>query len=107
MELGIVIGSLTIVLGLVSLFFVNRSLHYFPPESEIKAFVRDYLLILIFILFFSIWNTFKDYYRWREEIGEFMQYPEYFFISATYSMIFLASYKGYRLAKQFGLIKNE
>jgi hypothetical protein len=106
----IAISALTTILFMISLVFVNRAFEQFPVGSAIRYYAESYIIILLFIMLYSLWHTVSGALKWREEIGPFMAYPEYVFLVLAAGMMLFSSFRIYRLykkAKELGLTSHE
>jgi chromate transport protein ChrA len=106
----IAISALTTILFMISLVFVNRAFEQFPVGSAIRYYAESYIVILLFIMLYSLWHTVCGALRWRETIGPYMAYPEYVFLALAAGMMLFSSFRIYRLykkAKELGLTSHE
>ncbi|MCS4542080.1 MAG: hypothetical protein HY929_07160, partial [Euryarchaeota archaeon] len=86
------IGLIMIFVGLISIFLIGRCM---PELSKgaLKAFCNRFTIAIAFVLCFSIWHTLREYFEWKENIGEFMEYPEFIFIILAYISFFITAWK--------------
>ncbi|MCS4541926.1 MAG: hypothetical protein HY929_06370 [Euryarchaeota archaeon] len=98
------IGLITIFIGLISIILIGR---YVPELSKgaLKEFCNRFAIAIVFVLCFSIWHTLREYFEWKENIGEFMEYPEYIFIVLAYISFFISARKVVQIAKLYGFEK--
>jgi hypothetical protein len=100
------LGVVMLGVGIVALAFINNAINKFPDGSELQTITKSFIPITVFLMLFSLWHVLRETFHWKKTIGEFMEYPEYIFISLAYIMLFLAAKKIYELAKQFGATKE-
>lgn len=87
-EIGV--GLSTICIGFISLILILKNRKELN-KGMIKDLLTRFSISIILLLLFSLWHTSTEYFDWKNTIGEFMEYPEYVFISLTYiSFLFLS-----------------
>ena len=99
------LGIIMIAIGIAAFSFIINAKRKFPEESELKEITKSFIPVIIFLICFSLWHTSREAFHWKKVYGEFMEYPEYFFISFAYIMLFVAAKKLYNIAKKFGIAK--
>ncbi len=110
MTFEISISALTTILFMISLVFVNRAFKEFPAGSPIRYYAESYIVILLFIMLYSLWHTLCTAFRWRETMGPTMAYPEYVFLTLAAGMMLFTSFRIHRIykkAKALGLTTHE
>ena len=107
MEIGLetLLGIIMIAIGIAAFSFIINAKRKFPEESELKEITKSFIPVIIFLICFSLWHTLREAFHWKKVYGEFMEYPEYFFISFAYIMLFAAAKKIYNIAKKFGIVE--
>jgi hypothetical protein len=108
MELGLetILGIVMITIGIISFLFVMNAKNKFPVNSELKTITTDLIPAIFFLMLFSLWHVLREVFHWKKTIGEFMEYPEYLFISIAYIMLFIAAKKLHSIAKEFGITEK-
>ena len=97
----LIIGLLSLTFGIMAIIWVLRARAALSPKSSLRSYTSHFLLTLIFILLYSIWNTLGKLLLW-EQTRPYMVYPEYLFITLTYIVFLFSAYKILYLGKEFG-----
>lgn len=99
----LVVGVLSLTFGIMAIIWTYRARKSLSKGSELRKYTDYFILCLIAILFFSIWDTFLTYYQnINLVINEAWIYPKYLFITSTYLIFLRASYQILYLSKKFG-----
>jgi uncharacterized membrane protein len=101
-----ILGIIMVVIGVVALGFIINAKGKFPAESELMKITRSLIPAILFLILFSSWHLLREFFHWKEAYGEFMEYPEYLFISIVYIMIFRSAKNLYNIAKEYGVVKE-
>ena len=104
----ILFSVITIILGLICLLII----YTLPKFKKASVGMVSSLFIrlsfsVVFLLLFSIWHFLRDYFEWDVTIGEFMEYPEYVFITLAYLMFLLSAIKMAEVATLYGFKEKE
>lgn len=94
----IIVSLMSLSFGVLAIIWTVIAMTSLSKGSSLRGYVILFLLALIFILLFSIWHMLVIVYGWKN----ILIYPEYFFISIAYITFVIASYKVYKLGKEFG-----
>jgi hypothetical protein len=96
MEISIGLFSLTFgVMAIIWTILARKSL---SPGSQLKEYATIFLICLVFILAYSVWELLEKLIGWT---GSAI-YPKYFFITISYLGFVTAAYKMFSLSKEFG-----
>ncbi len=99
----LVVGIFSLTFGLMAIIWTYRARVSLSKGSELRDYTNYFLLCLIAILLFSIWDTFLGFYHYTHDgAHEFLVYPKYLFITAAYLVFLRASYQILYLSKKFG-----
>ncbi|HIJ10689.1 TPA: hypothetical protein HA278_01400 [Candidatus Woesearchaeota archaeon] len=97
-DVELVIGLLSLTFGLVAIMWTYRAMASLSKGTSLRDYAFYFLLSLIFIILFSIWDTAILLFQLQ---GSFV-YPKYFLITIAYLIFSFTSYKILQLGKQFG-----
>lgn len=98
----VVMGILSITFGILAIIWTIKANLHLSAGSSLKIYTHYFLLALVSIILFSIWDTLNRLLLWEQNIGEFMAYPEYFFITIAYLIFALAGFQILKVGKTFG-----
>lgn|SRR3989344_6617350 len=97
LDLELIISFLTLMFGLVAVFWTIKAKNAFSKGSSIKVYATNLFVALICLLVYSIWRIITIFMP-----DPRLAYFEYFFIAVTYLVFVTASYRMLRLGKEFG-----
>lgn len=97
-DIKLVIGIFSLTFGILAIIWTSLALSSLSKGSSLKTYTRFFLLALIFIVLFSIWQTLGEILKWQELVV----YPQYMFITIAYLIFVIASYNILKLGKEFG-----
>lgn len=92
------IGFITISFGILAVIWTFIARQNLSKGSALRDYTTSFLLCLIFILLFSIWHTFEVMLL----LEGWIVMPEYLFITIAYLIFAFASYKIWKIGKEFG-----
>ncbi|MBT4539470.1 hypothetical protein HOI26_04090 [Candidatus Woesearchaeota archaeon] len=92
------IGFLSLTFGIVAIMWTVRARNNLSVGTSLRSYTSYFLLSLIFIVLFSIWDILIFLFQWQGGLI----YPRYFLITFSYLVFTFASYKILYLGKQFG-----
>ena len=101
-DISLFIGLASLSFGITALFFTLKARNILSKGSSLRDYTTSFALCLLFILFFSIWDTLIDLFQWREV----WIYPKYFFITLAYFVFVYTSYRIFNLGKEFGFTEQ-
>lgn len=96
------IGFVTISFGILAIIWTTTALQSLSPGSALRRHTFNFLLCLIFVLLFSIWNTIEKLFGWRESINQVMLYPGYLLMTLAFLLFVGTSWQILTLGKEFG-----
>jgi chromate transport protein ChrA len=99
-----VLGLVNVLIGLGAFVLVAMVKARFPQGSELKRITESLIPVIIFLMCFSIWHVIREVFHWKETYGEFVEYPEYLFISLAFILLFRASRTLFTIARKVGII---
>lgn len=97
-NVSLFIGLASLSFGILAIFWTLKANAILSKGSSLRDYTSSFFLCLLFILFFSIWDTLIDLFEWTGTL----LYPKYFFITLSYFVFVYTSYKIFRLGKEFG-----
>ncbi|MEK6812585.1 MAG: hypothetical protein AABX86_00530 [Nanoarchaeota archaeon] len=97
-DIPLFVGLASLSFGITALFFTIKARNILSKGSSLRDYTTSFALCLIFILFFSIWDTLIDLFQWDKG----WIYPKYFFITLAYFVFVYTSYRIFNLGKEFG-----
>lgn len=97
-NLELLIALLSLTFGIMGIFWTLRARNSLSEGSSLRAFATAFMWVLIFILFFSLWDSGMSVFN----IGQQYFYMKYVIITAAYIVIVYAAYKILQLGKEFG-----
>jgi hypothetical protein len=92
------IGFLSLTFGILAIIWALRARASLSVGTALRGYVSYFLLALIFIVCYSIWDTLIFLFQWEG----ILKYPKHFLIIVSYLIFVFASYKILYLGKQFG-----
>lgn len=98
----VAIGFVTISFGILAVIWTSMAVKSSSKGSALRNYTTNFLLCLIFILLFAIWNTFSILFKWRESLNELMLYPSYIFVTLAFLTFVWSSYQILMIGKEFG-----
>jgi hypothetical protein len=97
-NLELAIGFLSLSFGVLGIIWAARARASLSVGTSLRDYAHYFLLSLILIVAFSIWDTLIFLFQWENGFV----YPKYFLITAAYLIFVFTSYKILNLGKQFG-----
>jgi len=94
----IAVGFITISFGILAIIWTSIAIKSLSPGSSLRSYTKTFLFCLIFVILFSIWHALGRVFVWEGLII----FPEYVFIAIAYLIFAAASYKIWRIGKEFG-----
>lgn len=99
----LVVGILSLTIGIMAIIWTYKARRSLSEGSELRNYTTYFLLCLISILLFSIWDTFISFLQVQSlRISDFFLYPKYIFITIAYLIFLRAAYQILYLSKKFG-----
>ncbi len=98
----LIVGIISLTFGILAIIWTLKARSVLSPGSSLRKYTGNFLMCLIFILLFSIWNTMSKILNFQ---GIFL-YFEYFFIVMAYMVFVMAAYQILYLGKEFGFLKE-
>jgi len=105
-ETEVAIGFITLSFGVLAIIWTSIAVKSLSKDSELRKHTAMFLVSLIFILLFSVWNTLSVLMGWRKTVNELWLYPSYLFISVAFLIFVSASYQAMMMGKVFGFGKQ-
>jgi len=97
-DIKLSVGVLSMSLGILAIIWVSIARKSLSPGSSLKAYTTYFLLSLILIMLFSLWNIADEIYHFKG----LMSYVGYIFIAASYIIFLRAAYQILSIGKEFG-----
>jgi len=97
-NIEIATGFITMSFGILAIIWTSIARANLSKGSSLRNYTTSFLFCLIFILLFSIWDTFDKIFEWN---GLTMM-PKYIFITIAYLIFSYASYSIWKIGKEFG-----
>ncbi len=101
-----ILGFVMVLIGVFAWGFIIKANKKFPEGSELQKTTKNLLPVIFFLMCFSLWHVLREAFHWKKLYGEFMEYPEYIFISIAYILLFKASKALFDTAKKIGIIND-
>lgn len=101
-NIEVAIGFITISFGILAIIWTSMAVKSLSKGSALRNYTSNFLLCLIFILLFAVWNTLSILFKWRESLNELMLYPSYIFMTFAFLTFVWSSYKILVIGKEFG-----
>ena len=102
----VAIGFITLSFGVLAIIWTAIAVKSLSKDSSLRKHTSMFLVSLIFLVLFSIWNTVSILAGWRKTVDELWMYPAYVFISVAFLIFVSASYQAMKLGKVFGFGKQ-
>lgn len=97
-NIEIAIGFVTISFGILAIIWTSIARNNLSVGSSLRSYTTSFLFCLVFILLFSLWQTFGIIFSWEGLIV----IPKYIFITISYLIFSYAAYKIWEMGKEFG-----
>ncbi len=98
----IAIGLVTVSFGVLAVIWTLMAMQSLSPGSSLRRHTFNFLLCIIFILFFSVWHTLERLFGWRTSVNEVMLYPGYLLISLAFLLFVGTAWQILTLGREFG-----
>jgi len=98
----LIVGIISLTFGILAIIWTLKARSVLSAGSSLRKYTGNFLMCLIFILLFSIWNTMARILNFQ---GIFL-YFEYFFIVMAYMVFVMAAYQILYLGKEFGFSRE-
>ncbi len=98
----VAIGLVTISFGVLAVIWTSMALQSLSKGSSLRRHTFNFLLCLIFILFFSIWHTLERLFGWRTSVNELMLYSGYLLIALAFLLFVGTAWQILTLGREFG-----
>ena len=102
----LVIGLIALTFGITAIIWTIRARNALSHGSLLQQYATVFAVCLAFVIFFSLWRTADRLFFLRERLGEFIVYPEYFFITLAYLSFVFAAYYIRLMGKEFGFLAD-
>ena len=97
-DVELIVAVLSLTFGIWAMIWILMARNSLSPGSSLREYTTYFLLCLIFVLLGSIWNYLITLLHWTG----LLIYPQYIFISITYIVFVVASYKIFHIGQEFG-----
>ena len=101
-NIQLIVGVISLTFGVLAIIWTLKARAILSKGSSLRKYTGNFLMCLIFILLFSIWNTMARILNFQ---GIFL-YFEYFFIVMAYMVFVMAAYQILYLGKEFGFSRE-
>lgn len=98
----VAIGLVTISFGVLAVIWTAMAMQSLSPGSSLRRHTFNFLLCIIFILFFSVWHTLEKLFSWRTSVNELMLYPGYVLIALAFLLFVGTAWQILTLGREFG-----
>lgn len=100
----IIIGFFSLTFGLTSIIWAFKARNSLSVGSELRKYANFFLVSLLFILTFSIFDILLSIFK-NSETAVYFYYPKYAFLTATYFIFLASSYQILSIGRVFGFKK--
>ncbi len=97
-DVKIAVGVLSLSLGILAIIWVSIARKSLSPGSSLRAYTTHFLLSLIFVILFSLWNISDELYNFKG----LLSYVGYLFLAVSYIVFLRAAYQILSIGKEFG-----
>ncbi len=97
-DLELIVAVLSLTFGIWAMIWILMARNSLSPGSSLRAYTTYFLSCLVFVLLGSIWNYLITLFQWTG----LLVYPQYIFVSVTYIVFVVASYKIFHIGQEFG-----
>ena len=99
------ISITTVAFGIGALILASRARKRLSPGS-LRRFIDNFSICLAFIVIFLLWQSIRSITNVEVSLSGFTGYPELIFIVFAYIGFIIASYRVFRISKEFGFIEQ-
>jgi hypothetical protein len=99
--------NIELVLGILSILFVISAIFISIlalknlPTGCLSGYIKTIIYSAIMLTLGYIWHTIREIFDLKEELGTYIEYPEYMFKIVASIFLAYASYRLYGFSKQF------
>jgi len=99
--------NLELILGILSILFVIFAIYISMlaiknlPIGYLSGYIQTIIYSAIMLTLGYIWHTIRELLDLKEELGPYIEYPEYMFQIVASFFLAYASYRLYGLSKEF------
>ena len=100
-----IINITTVAFGIGALILASRARNRLSHGS-LRKFIDNFSICLAFIVIFSLWQAVRSIANVEVSLSGFTGYPELIFIVFAYIGFIIASYRVFKISKEFGFIEQ-
>ncbi len=97
----LVLGIFAVLFGITALIVSYIALKKLTP-GLLATYVQWIIFSIFVFTLHNLWHTLREAMQWKENIGNFMEYPEYILSIIAFMLIVFASFHLFKLASVFG-----
>ena len=95
-----ILGTLSI-LFVISAIFISMLALKNLPIGYLSGYIKTMIYSAIMLTLGYIWHTIRELFDLKEELGPYIEYPEYMFKIVASVFLAYASYRLYRFSKEY------
>jgi uncharacterized membrane protein len=99
--------NIEFILGTLSILFVIFAIYISIlavknlPIGHLSGYIQTIIYSAIMLTLGYIWHTIRELFDLKEVMGTYIEYPEYIFKIVASILLAVASYRLYKLSKEF------
>lgn len=97
-NIKLAVGVLSLSLGILAVIWVLIARKSLSPGSSLRAYTTHFLLSLIFVMVFSLWDISDEIFIFKGTLS----YAGYIFVAVSYIVFLRAAYQILSIGKEFG-----
>jgi len=98
----IVTGFVTLSFGVLAIIWTTVATNSLSKGSSLRKYTINYLICIILLVLYTFWNTLGLIFNWKEQVGSYLIYPSYVFLTLAFLLFVSTSYQILSIGKEFG-----
>lgn len=98
---GLAVGVVSLTFGVMAIIWTFKARSSLSRGSELRRYTTHFMVCLIAILLFSVWDTLLGFFG-KISLERFFLYPKFIFITIAYFVFLKTAYEILYLSKSFG-----
>lgn len=95
------VGVISLTFGVMAIIWTFKARSSLSKGSELRRYTTYFMLSLVAILMFSVWDTLLGFFG-KITLEKFFLYPKFLFITVAYFVFLKAAYEILYISKSFG-----
>jgi len=101
-DIELISAMLTLTFGVWAIIWTVNAYSVLSKGSTIRKYTGSFLLCLVFVLIYSLWDISIDLFN----LNEWLIYMKYIILIFVYTTFVFAAYRIYKIGKEFGFTEE-